>query len=189
MPRRAAVSGTERDAIAARPPSRGWANSTSGRPNVTPRAARSKRRKNDDASASGCDAEQTSCQKPGSVSSSVRQPPPIVGAPSITCTRNPAAAIVTAAARPFGPLPTITASSSGRIVAPLPVGLVLHASPERGDRGRDGLQHAAHHGVVPDVAGVAPLPLGVHAGAAGLDLRVGQAQPAAERGQRRGPEL
>jgi len=80
----AAVSATERVTTAARPPSSGWANSTSGRASVTPRAGRSKRLKNGDATASGWAAEQTSCQKPGRVSSSVRQPPPIDGAPSMT---------------------------------------------------------------------------------------------------------
>jgi hypothetical protein len=85
---------------------------------VTPRAVRSKRWKKDEARASGCAAEQTSCRKPGSVSSSVRHPPPIVGAPSITCTRSPAAASVTAAASPFGPLPTMTASMLPGTVSP-----------------------------------------------------------------------
>ena len=112
LPRPAAVSGTERVTTAARPPSSGCAYTTSGCANRTPRAAGSKRRKNGDASASGCAAEHTSCRKPGSVSSSVRQPPPGVAAPSITCTRSPAAARVTAAARPFGPLPTTIASAS-----------------------------------------------------------------------------
>ena len=111
--------------MAARPPSSGWANSTSGRASVTPRAARSKRWKNGDVTASGCAAEQTSCQKPGRVSSSVRQPPPIVGAPSMTCTRSPAAAIVRAAARPFGPLPTTTASNSPRMADRLPAALLF----------------------------------------------------------------
>jgi hypothetical protein len=112
---RAAVSVTERVTIAARAPSRGLANSTSGFANRTPRAARSKRWKKDEATARGCAAEQTSCRKPGRVSSWVRQPPPISGAPSITCTVRPAAARVTAAARPFGPLPTITASGFPRM--------------------------------------------------------------------------
>ena len=106
------MSVTERVTTAARPPSSGCAYTTSGCANLTPLAAGSKRRKNGDASASGCAAEHTSCRKPGSVSSSVRQPPPGLAAPSITCTRSPAAASVTAAARPFGPLPTTMASAS-----------------------------------------------------------------------------
>ena len=43
-----------------------------------PVPARSKARKNGEATAIGCTAEQTSCRKPGSVSSAVRAPPPIV---------------------------------------------------------------------------------------------------------------
>ncbi len=69
-------------------------------------------RKNPDASAIGCPAEQMSWWKPGSVSSAVRLPPPIVSARSCTSTRRPARAIVTAAASPFGPDPTTIASMS-----------------------------------------------------------------------------
>ena len=104
--------------MTARPPSSGCANSTCGRANRTPRASRSKRWKNGEASASGCTAEQTSCRNPGRVSSSVRQPPPMAGSPSITWTARPAAASVTAAASPFGPLPTITASGSPCMTLP-----------------------------------------------------------------------
>src|ERR1035441_35224 len=49
---------------------------------------------------------------PGRVSSRVRVPPPISSLPSMTITRQPARASVTAAARPLGPDPTITASKS-----------------------------------------------------------------------------
>src|SRR5579863_4619093 len=156
---RAAVSSTERVTTAARPPSSGWANSTGALLNRTPRAGRSKRRKNGEARASGCAAEQTSCQKPGRVSSSVRHPPPIVGAPSITRTFRPAADRVTAAARPFGPLPTITASGFPRITPHLPAGLALLifcTSPLAPARW---LEDAADRGVVPDVTGVTPLAL------------------------------
>src|SRR5687767_10118441 len=55
--------------------------------------------------------EQTSCTKPGSVSSAERTPPPIVSAASCTSTSRPARASVIAAASPFGPEPTTTASA------------------------------------------------------------------------------
>ena len=48
--------------------------------------------------------------KPGSVSSAERDPPPIVSAASSTRTERPARARAIAAARPFGPEPTTTAS-------------------------------------------------------------------------------
>ena len=67
-------------------------------------------RKNGEAAASGWIAEQTSCMKPGSVSSSERTPPPIVSAASRTSTERPARASSIAAASPFGPDPTTTAS-------------------------------------------------------------------------------
>ena len=49
------------------------------------------------------DAEQTSCTKPGSVSSAERAPPPIVSLASSTSTERPARASAIAAASPFGP--------------------------------------------------------------------------------------
>ena len=73
------------------------------------------------------------------VSSSVRQPPPMVGAPSMTCTRRPAAAIVTAAARPFGPLPTTTTlkvRSHGCSVTRSAGSSCRSSSLARGGRGR-----------------------------------------------------
>ena len=85
------------------------------------------------------------------------------GAPSITWTFRPAAARVTAAARPFGPLPTITASGFPRMTAVLLICRRRTVARPR-HRRRDGLQHAADHRVVPDVAGVTPLASGVHAG-------------------------
>ena len=61
-------------------------------------------------------------ENPGSVSSSVRQPPPGVDAPSKTSTESPARASVSAAASPFGPDPTTTASSGdlGELTVPAP---------------------------------------------------------------------
>lgn len=54
----------------------------------------------------GCTAEQASWWNPGSVSSSVRVPPPILSCASYTVTRQPCRASATAAASPFGPAPT-----------------------------------------------------------------------------------
>src|SRR5581483_8629817 len=71
--------------------------------------SRSSSLKQADERPSGWIAEQTSWRKPGSVSSSVRMPPPIVGSASWTRTSSPARARVIAAARPFGPDPTTTA--------------------------------------------------------------------------------
>ena len=56
-----------------------------------------------EASASACTVEQVSCTNPGSVSSSERQPPPTVSAPSMTVTPRPARASTMAAASPLGP--------------------------------------------------------------------------------------
>jgi len=53
-------------------------------------------------------AEQISWRKPGSVSSSVRAPPPMVSFASRTMTENPSRARRMAAASPFGPEPTMT---------------------------------------------------------------------------------
>ena len=53
-----------------------------------------------EASARACTVEQVSCTKPGSVSSSERQPPPMVSAPSRTVTRRPARASTIAADEP-----------------------------------------------------------------------------------------
>src|SRR5437867_2797817 len=63
-----------------------------------------------DAAPSGWMAEQTSWTNPGSVSSADLEPPPTVAAASSTSTERPDRAISTAAARPFGPDPTTTAS-------------------------------------------------------------------------------
>src|SRR5438094_5762792 len=50
--------------------------------------------------------------KPGSVNSAERVPPPIVSRASMTQTEQPSRASSMAAARPFGPDPTTTASKS-----------------------------------------------------------------------------
>ena len=60
---------------------------------------------------------QTSWTKPGSVSSAERDPPPGSSAASRTVTRRPARASVIAAASPFGPEPTTTASTASRASA------------------------------------------------------------------------
>ena len=62
--------------------------------------------------AKGWTAAHESCRNPGSVSSSVRAPPPAVSAASTTSTVRPAWARVTAAVSPFGPAPTTIASNS-----------------------------------------------------------------------------
>ena len=62
-------------------------------------------------------AEQTSCMKPGSVSSALRVPPPTVSDASTTSTDRPACASVTAADKPFGPPPTTTASYEARLMS------------------------------------------------------------------------
>src|SRR6266508_1646534 len=59
--------------------------------------------------ASGSTAAQMSWRKPGSVSSAVRQPPPIESAASCPVTSRPASASLIAPASPFGPDPTTTA--------------------------------------------------------------------------------
>jgi len=60
----------------------------------------------------GCTAEQTSCVKPGRVSSADRKPPPAEDLASAMRTVNPSRCKVMAAARPLGPLPTTTISKS-----------------------------------------------------------------------------
>ena len=54
-------------------------------------------------------AEQWSCSTPGTVSSALRVPPPIVSAASSTVTATPSRASATAQASPFGPEPTTIA--------------------------------------------------------------------------------
>ena len=55
-------------------------------------------------------ALHTSCTNPGRVNSAERMPPPTLEAASKRATERLALARVIAAARPFGPLPTTTAS-------------------------------------------------------------------------------
>src|ERR1035437_7287382 len=67
-------------------------------------------------------AEQMSWTKPGTVSSAEREPPPTVSAASTSSTERPAWARRMAAARPFGPAPTTTASH-------LAVGVLIKRAP------------------------------------------------------------
>ncbi len=99
------------------PSSNGCAAAAWGSIQRRPCAARSSRRKKGEAAASGWIAEQRSWRKPGSVSGSVVSPPPISAARSRTSTRTPASARLSAAASPFGPEPTTTASGArtGRV--------------------------------------------------------------------------
>src|SRR5688572_3707310 len=57
-------------------------------------------------------AEHTSCTKPGKVSPCDRIPPPTVSLPSTSNTDSPVCCSRMAAAKPFGPEPTTTASKS-----------------------------------------------------------------------------
>ncbi len=110
-PSDAAVCSTDPSTLAAAPPSNGWAIATSGFNSVTASRTSGNARKNGEIATIDWMVEQTSCRKPGSVSSSVRHPPPGVEAPSKTSTESPACASVRAAASPFGPDPTMIASS------------------------------------------------------------------------------
>ena len=100
---------TSRYMTPARPPSSGWAASTSAQPQDSPCSSRFRLRKNGDAIAVGCPAEQTSWTRPGTVSSAERMPPPISSFASRTVTSSPACASTIAAASPFGPEPITTA--------------------------------------------------------------------------------
>ena len=95
-PRPSAVRSMSRQAMPARPPSRGCAYEISGRIHSM-RSPSPNARKNGDDRAAGCTAEQTSCWKPGRVSCAVRVPPPRVVAASMTRTAYPALASATAA--------------------------------------------------------------------------------------------
>ena len=92
------------------PSSSGCARSISGWRQTRPCSASGSEERNGDETPNGCTAEQTSCSRPGTVSSAVRVPPPIVSSPSSTVTERPACASATAAASPLGPEPTTTAS-------------------------------------------------------------------------------
>src|SRR5918995_2330589 len=69
-------------------------------------------------------AEPTSWTKPGGVSPAERVPPPTVSSASNTITERPLRASSTAAAKPFGPEPTTTAS-----YVPLPLSLTFPILP------------------------------------------------------------
>ncbi len=109
-PRDRQLWSSDRDSSAALPSSSGWARSISGWAHSRPWSERGSVRKNGEAAASGCTAEHTSCVTPGIVSSADMAPPPARSAASITSTERPARAMVIAAASPFGPAPTTTAS-------------------------------------------------------------------------------
>ncbi len=128
-PKDAAVSSTPRCAATTRSSPRGCANGTAGWRRRAPCVSSPKRRKKGDAAAIGCAAEQTSWRNPGSVSSSVRQPPPILWAASSTRTDSPAAARTTAAARPLGPAPTTSASVRSELTGPAHPDACAHQRP------------------------------------------------------------
>ena len=88
-PRPAAVASIERCIATARPPPSGCARSTSGQAHSRPWRSRPSSRKAGEETPIGCEAEQSSCSRPGRVSSLLRVPPPIVGAASITVTLTP----------------------------------------------------------------------------------------------------
>src|SRR5688572_19029537 len=119
-PSRSAVASTERSSMTAVPSSSGCASGASGWIHSRPCLFSGSPLKNGDIRASGWIAEQTSCTKPGSVSSAERAPPPISLLLSYTATECPARAIWMAAARPLGPAPTTTASGTQQVaVEPL----------------------------------------------------------------------
>src|SRR5579863_8519345 len=101
-----------------------------------------------------------SCTKPGKVSSIEREPPPMVSFASNTITDRPVRAIVMAAARPFGPPPTTTAS----YVDALTIFVILCflcfltlAAPYPAKRRRHSVHGRAHRGIIPDVFCLRPL--------------------------------
>src|SRR5580704_9789335 len=94
-----------------------------------------------------------------------------------------------AKAAPFSPLPSSFIPNGRGLLLPRRAAASPRDPDEGGHRGRDRLQHAAHHGVVPDAAGVPPLPFLVDTAVLGGNRRVGHAEPVAERPQRRDPEF
>ena len=84
-PSPSAVRSMSRQAMPARPPSRGWAYETSGVIHSM-RLRSPNARKNGELSAAGWTAEPTSWRNPGRVSSAVRTPPPAVSEASRTRT-------------------------------------------------------------------------------------------------------
>ena len=105
-----AVSSIERSITPALPSSSGWAQSTSGQRHSRPWRSSSSDCRNGDPTAIGWTAEQRSCTSPGTVSSPLRVPPPMVSSASSTVTASPSRARATAQASPFGPEPTTIAS-------------------------------------------------------------------------------
>src|SRR5690606_3974903 len=84
----------------------------------SPCSARGSCRRYGEATANGWIAEHTSWTTPGRVSSALRIPPPTVSDASSTVTDSPWPARVSAAARPFGPDPTTTASGTLVVMSP-----------------------------------------------------------------------
>src|SRR5271156_4701441 len=91
------------------PSSSGWASAAEGQIQCKPASASGKVEKKGDATASGCTADPKSCTKPGRVSAADRVAPPATELASRTSTEKPARARTMAAAKPFGPAPTIVA--------------------------------------------------------------------------------
>ena len=108
-PSPAAVASIERSIAAPPPPSSGWARSTSGQSHSSPWRSSSSETTAGDATAIGWVALCSSCSRPGTVSSELRVPPPIVSSASITVTSTPRLASTAAQASPLGPEPTTTA--------------------------------------------------------------------------------
>ena len=132
--------------------------------------------------ASGCTAEQTSWTKPGRVSSAERQPPPTVSARLEHRTDRPARARVMAAARPFGPAPTTTASRPRQVSRRLAGDQA--PSAHRADRRAQHVDRRADRRGVPHVAPPRPLALLVDADDRGVDIRVGMAEVRGEGAER-----
>jgi len=105
-----AVSSIDRTITPALPSSSGCARSISAKSHSRPCFARSRELRKGEPAAIGWVAEQSSCRSPGTVSSLVRVPPPIVSAASRTVTPTPFRASSTAQASPLGPEPTTIAS-------------------------------------------------------------------------------
>ena len=152
----AAVTSIERSNATAVPSSSGCASASSGWTSSSPCSASGSSRRNGEASGCGWTAEQMSWTKPGSVSSAERDPPPIVSAASSTRTERPARARAMAAASPFGPAPTTTASGK--------------QPPHAAHRGAERVERRADRRRVPDVAPLGPLALLVDAHDLGVDL-------------------
>ena len=110
LPRPSAVASIDCCSTPALPSSSGCARSTSGQHHSSPWSASPSDDRNGEPTPIGWTAEQWSCSTPGTVSSLVRVPPPIVSSASSTVTATPARASAAAQARPLGPDPTTKAS-------------------------------------------------------------------------------